>query len=110
MESTWILLLCFVPLLFLLFYGRKKKKTDAVIIKKIIKNKKGRGNTMSEFIKEFIGKTCAIHTIDNALDFDTHIIKDVTDTAVLCETKKGKKVLVNLDYITAIEEIPEKKK
>lgn len=112
MKSYWIIifLCCYLPLFVALLSSRRKKKTKMAVIKRRIDIKKGRENNMVELIKTFVGKLCTIHTIDDALDYGVYRIIEVTDNAVLCEDKKGNKVIANIDYITAIQEQVEKKK
>ncbi len=63
---------------------------------------------MNELITGFIGKRCQIYGDLSIANLAT--IKEVKDDWVLVEDDKGKQMLFNLNYISRIEEYPEKKK
>ena len=62
-----------------------------------------------ELIKKFIGKKCIIHG-EGDLSAPTGVILTVEENWIEIEKPDGKTQLLNLDYVTQIEEYPEKKK
>lgn len=94
----------FLPLFFLFLQNKKNKKT---VVKNILKRKnRGESVLMLELAKKFIDKKCYIYTLNDTF---SGVITEVTDNAVLVETKSTTD-LVNLDFIIRISEIKEKKK
>ena len=101
--STYITIIIFWIIIFILFRNKK-----AVIARKIIKKRKMEGNTqMKELATKFIGKECLIYAFDSNHQFDG-VIKEVTDGAILLE-KNSKIEAINLDFIIRIREYPRKK-
>ncbi len=90
-----ILLVFFVLLL------HRKENEKAVVAKRIISKK---GNvSMTETAKMFLNKECIVYTFNGTQI--TGIIKQVTDKALLIESKNTKEA-VNLDYVMRIREYP----
>ncbi len=63
---------------------------------------------MNELILNFIGKRCQIHGDLGIATLAT--IKEVKDGWILIEDDKGKQTLLNITYISQIQEYPEKPK
>lgn len=85
------------------------RNRQAVIVRKIIRNRKMEGNTeMKELAKRFIDKECVITSFDGNRQYEG-IIKEVTDGAILVE-KDGTPQAINLDFIIRIREYPRNKK
>lgn len=78
--------------------------------KQIIKSKHRKDHAkMLELARKFINKQCMIYTLNS--QFSSGIegtIKEVTDGAILIQTKKSVEA-VNLDFIVRIVELPLKK-
>lgn len=107
--SVWIA--CFFPLFIVFFMGRenKRKKKQRCIINKIKINRKKGSDTMNEAIKSFIGKECIITTInDNVIG----VMESVEDNWIIVRStnKNGSKEIVNVDYVSCIQEYPRNKK
>lgn len=96
---------CFLPLIIVLFMQRKQQK---FILKKMIKSKKKGigGARMVELIKRYIGKDCYVYTMDSHV---RGIITEMKDGWIVVDNK-GKENLVNLDFVTRIQEIAKKPK
>lgn len=62
---------------------------------------------MVEIAKRFIGKECLVYTFDS-INVPQGIIKEVSDGAVLIERDNNVQI-VNLDFVTRIQEYPRKK-
>lgn len=62
-----------------------------------------------ELVKKFIGKKCIFSGDVGGLSVPTGVLISVEENWVEIEAK-GKTQLVNLDYVSKIEEYPEKKK
>lgn len=98
MNITFYLFFFLLIFICLMIEARNKK----IAIKNRIKQKKKRGKLeMVEFAKKFIGKQCFIYTLSETFKC---VIKEVSDNAILLETKKSTDV-VNLDYVLRISEI-----
>lgn len=63
---------------------------------------------MVELAKWFIGKECLVYTFDS-INVPQGIIKEVSDGAILIE-KDNNVQIVNLDFVTRIQEYPRDKK
>lgn len=98
--------LLFIALFLILFVIRQKNR--AIIAKKVIQNKKMKGNKeMFELAKNFLGKDCLVYAFDSGHQF-SGIIKEVTEGALLLETATGPEV-INLDFVIRIREYPKNK-
>ncbi len=95
--------LMLIMLLFLIF-GQKQKKKQWITQFLKLKYRKDH-KTMEEAAKKFIGQECYIHLLSGEL---TGTIREVTDHALLVETKSEKQ-LVNLDFVIRIREYPRNK-
>lgn len=62
---------------------------------------------MIELAKRYIGKECLIYTFDS-INIPQGIIKEVSNGAILIERNNTTKV-INLDFVTRIQEYPRKK-
>ncbi len=103
----WIVLyLCiFLPLL-----TRKKRRKRRNIADRRRKNER-RGKKMNvELIKKFIGKKCIFHGDGEAFSVPTGTLLSIEENWAEIEVDGGKTQLINLDYVSKIEEYPEKKK
>ena len=101
----------YIPIIFLwiIIFMMFRNRRNAVVIRKIIKNKKQGGNIeMKELAKMFIGKECLISSFDGNHQYEG-IIKEVTDGAILIE-KDGKPEAISLDFVIRIREYPKNKK
>ncbi len=63
---------------------------------------------MVECIKQFIGKNCMIYTMQFFGGGTPGIIKEVTDNAIVLETKHSTDI-INLDYVIRVSEIVKRK-
>ncbi len=90
--------LMLIMLLFLIF-GQKQKKKQWIT--QFLKLKYRKDHTA----KKFIGQECYIHLLSGEL---TGTIREVTDHAMLVETKSDRQ-LVNLDFVIRIREYPRNK-
>ncbi len=90
-------------ILILIMEEKKKKAVTAEALKR--KNRKD-GCVMTEAAKQLIGKKCYVESINGGC---TGILREVTGNALVVECKKDK-VVVNLDFVLRIRELPEKKK
>ncbi len=104
MDSSWLL----VIMAFVIIVSRRNNKIAAR--KKVIKLRqiqKGDKTKMVELAKKFIGKECLVYTLDSS-SVPQGIIKEVTDGAILIERDNNVQI-VNLDFVTRIQEYPRKK-
>ncbi len=62
-----------------------------------------------ELIKKFIGKKCIFHSDGGELSVPTGKLLSIEENWAEIETADEKTQLVNLDYVTQIEEYPKKK-
>lgn len=99
----------YIPIivLWIIIYITLRNNRKAVILTKIIKNRKAGGKTeMKELAEKFIGKECLISA------FDGHqyegVLREVTNGAILIE-KKERLEAVNLDFVFRIREFPRNK-
>jgi ferredoxin-fold anticodon binding domain-containing protein len=100
----------YIPIIFLwiLIFTNSQKKRKAVILSKIIENKKSGGRKeMKELATRFIDKECVIYSFNSDHQF-TGTIKEVTDGAILIE-KDGNVEAINLDFVIRIREFPKNK-
>ena len=77
---------------------------------KLHKKKKqlqGEMNTMLKIVEKLIGKSCAVHTIDN--DYEGTVLEINDGCIVLKDRWFGTLVFVNPEYIVGIRENKEKK-
>ena len=104
-SSTYIaIIIMWIIIIYVLL-----RNIQAVIVRKIIRNRKMEGNTeMRELAKRFIDKECVITSFDGNRQYEG-IIKEVTDGAILVE-KDGTPQAINLDFIIRIREYPRNKK
>ncbi|MBQ5676109.1 MAG: hypothetical protein IIV45_13765 [Lachnospiraceae bacterium] len=105
MDSSWLLLF----IAFVIIVSRRNNKIAAR--KKVIKQRqiqKGEKTKMVELAKRFIGKECLVYTFDS-INVPQGIIKEVSDGAILIE-KDNNVQIVNLDFVTRIQEYPRDKK
>ena len=102
MSHSYYLILFF--LLLILYIEHRNK---IAVMKKLLqaKNKKEKSE-MIELAKRFVGQECLIYTFNSQL---TGVVKEVSDGAILLESKSGVEA-VNLDFIIRIREYPKTKK
>ena len=100
----------YIPIIYwIIVFVIFRKKRKAVILRKMIKNKKMKGNTeMKELAKKFIDKECLIYSFDGSRQY-VGTIREVTDGAILIE-REGMCEAVNLDFVIRIREYPLNKK
>lgn len=100
MQSWLFLAWCFLPVLIVLWSDSKRAKRNAVI-KKHIKTNTDKGESdMLKIIGEFIGKKCAIETIDK--DYEGVIESVEENWIVVRDAWFETKAVVNLEYVTGI--------
>ena len=63
-----------------------------------------------ELFKKFIGKKCLLHCDGGEITVPTGTLLSIEENWAEIETLDGKTQLINLDYVSKIEEYPEKKK
>lgn len=103
-PATYIPIIVLWIVIFMMFRNRQK----AVIVRKMIEQRKSGGNTeMKELAKRFIDKECIICSFDSSHQYEG-VIKEVTDGAILVE-KGGKLEAINLDFVIRIREYPTNK-
>ena len=103
-NSTWLLILVILVVLYISFRNRR-----VVAARKIIKKRKVESHTeMKELAKRFIDKECIISSFDGNHQYEG-VLKEVTDGAILME-KDGKIEAINLDFVIRIREYPRNKK
>ena len=69
--------------------------------------RKSGGMTMNELIKSFIGKNVILYGYSTGVE---GTVTKIEDNWIEVEDKKGKKQLVNIDYVSRIQEYPRSKK
>lgn len=85
--------------------NHRKKRRIALIAAKRLKKE---GNVrMLEMLKELIGKECTVHSIDGNVEWG--VLEKVEGNAAAIRNKNGTMVAVNVDYVTAVEEVKRKK-
>lgn len=99
----------FILLLIILLINRKKNISAVVRMNR--KRRKAGKIIMSEIVKSYIGKECIIYSIESSLGAINGIITDVQENWIVLEDRagKGEKQLLNLEYVTRIQEYPTKK-
>lgn len=75
---------------FAVYYGNRRKKEVT---------------SMRELAKRFLHKRCYIYTISNALD---GVIQEIGESGMMVDVN-GRQEIVNLEYVTRIQERPVKK-
>ena len=99
-QNTYLLIVLLILVAYLTMQRRK-----AAVVRNMIKKRNEKERTqMVELAKRFIGKECIVYAFDSTHQF-TGIIKEVTDRALMLETKNGFEAL-NLDYVIRIREYP----
>lgn len=101
MNPSVYLLLLLVCLIYLTTQRRNN------YIAHFIQKKRGGQGKMVELAKQFLGKKC-VFSMFNSTQV-SGILKEISGNAVLVE-ENGVCEAVNLDFVTRIREIPEKKK
>jgi hypothetical protein len=98
-NGIWIILVA----VFLLLYNDERQKKNRHILVKSKMSKEIR--TMSEIIKDFIGKECVISTMNTDV---VGVIESVQENWVRTQTPAGSQI-VNIDYVSSIREYTRKK-
>ncbi len=101
-RSTYIILM----LLFFVIYMQNSRKKKLVTRRILNKKTESEKEQMMKYISGFIGKECYIKTIN---DTARATIKDVSEKAILVETKVSTEI-INLDYVISVSEIRKDKK
>ena len=104
----FLLLLCCLFAVFICVRSIRTRR--ALIATKLHKKKKeleGDINTMLKIVETLIGKSCAIHTIDN--DYEGTVLEINDGCIVLKDRWVGTLVFVNPEYVVGIRENKEKK-
>lgn len=92
-------------IVFLILMMEQQKKECVVSVR--MRHKKVEGDKMEAMAKQFVGKTCLVTIFGGSTV--KGIICEVQDHALLMD-KKGTTQIINLEFVTCIEEIPQKKK
>ncbi len=95
-----------VMLVIILILMREKQNKECVAAVRL-RNKKVEGDKMEAMAKQFVGKTCLITIFGGSTV--KGVLREVREHALLLD-KKGKTQIVNLEFVTCIEEIPQKNK
>lgn len=95
-------------LLFVIPMMRRKKRRRIRNAKKR-RNERSKRTMSIELIKKFIGKKCIIHGESN-LSAPTGVILSVEENWIEVSKPDGSTQILNLDYVTQIEQYLEKKK
>lgn len=85
-------------------YEKRNKECIAAVR---LRNQKVEGDKMEAMAKQFVGKTCLVTIFGGSTV--KGILREVQEHALLLE-KKGKPQIINLEFVTCIEEIPQKSK
>lgn len=99
MEWWWwfIFFLILIPLF------RERRQNN---IRRIIRNRKKRGiSNMSELINGYIGKDVIVWISNNSAGV-VGVLKQIKDGWIEVEVKNGQTELLNVDYISRIQEHP----
>lgn len=97
--------LYFIPILLLFFTVFISQLAEQhAIVSLLQRRKSGEGIRMKEMATKFIGKNCGIATFNNQF---IGVITEVTDGALLLQTKRGTEA-INLDFVVRIQEFPQK--
>lgn len=108
--DNWYIWIVLYMCIFLPLLTRKKRRKRRNIADRRRKNER-RGNKMSiELIKKFIGKKCIFHSDGGDFSVPTGTLLSIEENWAEIEAADGKTQLINLDYVSKIEEYPEKKK
>jgi len=106
----WI---CFMPILIVLwmeYENRRRMKQMGILRQKRKNQKKGLG-AMGEAFKRFIGKECIISTMSSSITGTVEAIED--NWLIIRSLKSGRgndSDMVNIDYISRIQEYPKNNK
>ncbi len=106
----WYIWLVLFLCIWLPMITRKKRRKHRNIADRRRRSER-RGKKMSiELIKKFIGKKCIFHGDGSDLSVPTGTLLSIEENWAEIEVDGGKTQLINLDYVSRIEEYPEKKK
>jgi len=106
LDSLWIVVFCVLFITLVILPARQRRAAAA---HRIIKNKKKKGSLQMETLaKQFLDKECYIYSINDSYSNVRGIIREVTGAGLLVENKSGRQI-INLDYVTRIQECPPKK-
>lgn len=104
MDSIWIVVFCLLILVILPLRRRR-----IAVWHRAVKNIKKKGTAQMETLaKQFLDKECIIYTVSDTYGEVRGMIREVNDGAMLLESKKGRQI-INLEYVTRIQECPPKK-
>lgn len=103
-DYTW--LICFLPLLIILWEQHKKKRQEQQrrVLKRIRQRRKGQVQ-MNEALKQYIGKECYITTLNASM---IGVIDAVEDNwlSLRADKENAAPELIQLDYIIHIRQRP----
>lgn len=107
MDSSTLTIFIVLIVLFLIFFQEEKTKKEFIrqIRKKIQQRKKGDFSIMNEIIKNYLGKECIITTLSSTI---AGTIESIEDNWISVQGKGGSEI-INIDYISRIQEYPRKK-
>lgn len=83
----------------------KKVRINRLLIANIIRRKEI--INMKETVKAFLNMFCMVESITSR---EIGVIVEVNDESLVLQDSKGRKTAINLDYITTIHEMTERKK
>lgn len=104
-PTTYSLIILWI-IIFYMYYQKKKRKKTISALHMIRKKKKKENFIMIEFIHEFLEKECVIYTIDEKTITGTILSVSENSNAILINTPKNNKQIINLDYVSRIREYP----
>lgn len=100
-----------IAILIIFFVIRRKRRTAAVAVHQIQKQRKQDKEilVMKELAKQFIGEECIIYTVTSDSGSIQGVIKEVNDSGMIIERNSGEREIINLDFVTRIRQYPKKK-
>ena len=106
MDASWIVVFIFFIIVFVILPQRRRRVTVA---HRAAKNMRKKGFAQMEALaKQFLDKECVIYTVSDTYGDVRGFIREVTDGGLLLEGKKGRQI-INLEYVSRIQECPPKK-
>lgn len=108
METSYTLLI--ILFLFLIVLWRARRKRAAAVRQFLNRKKQNKeNNEMKELAKRLIGEECFIYTITSESGSIQGVLQEVSDGGLVIEKKTGETEIINLDFVTRIQEYPRKK-
>lgn len=107
MESSILPLLFLWAVVFYMLYLARRRTVTAAVHRKITKRKE---RHMLDFIDQFVGKDCIVYTVDGKTVLGKLCAVSEKGNAVLIQGSSGENQILNLDYVTRLQEHPVNKK